>query len=309
MSSSRDKLDTLDDGARLLPSMNTAAAARRLGVSRNTLLRWFRERRISEPARDFRGWRRFTEEDLERIRGELRQNAHPVPDEAPPAKPDAVVWSSRMEFLRQVPLFSSLSNSDLAALDAVAVFRGYARGSTLFHEGQMVLGLHVLLKGRIKLLKLSSEGRQQILEIVGPVSTFAETPLFDRTGVYPMLGRASVVSSVLTIPREPLRALMAARPNLNFAFLGAFAERMKELMRKLEEATFLTVDERLARYVLKRAEDGIVAELNVAEVAALIGAARESVSRALGRWTKAEIITIKSGRLVVLDAGRLELLA
>lgn len=305
-------------------SFNTQTAAEKLGVSRNTLLRWFREGRVSEPERDFRGWRSFTSDDLERIQRELKQGMVPIPQPSrrlPPLPRSPSVpkvkalpattgaGASRTDFLRQVHLFSSLTDGDLAALDAVAEFRGYPRGAILFHEGQPVLGLHVLLKGRIKLTKLSPEGREQILEIIEPVSTFAETPLFDKAGRYPTLGRASMVSSILTIPKESMQRLMRSRPGLSQAFLGAFAERMKELMKKVEEATFLTVDERLARYILKQSQDNIIENLNLAEIAAIIGAARESVSRALGRLNKAEIVSISKGRLILLDEGKLSQIA
>lgn len=312
------------DSAGETERIGTADAAERLGVSRNTLLRWFREGRISEVERDFRGWRVFNEAAIKRIRRELegdRVEPPPTRRERPRAGPrssssrrpppgrEPTATASRLDFLHQVPLFSSLSDGDLAAMDQVAEFRGYPRGAILFHEGQTVLGLHVLLKGRIKLTKLSAEGREQILEIVEPVSTFAETPLFDRTGRYPTHVRASVVSSVLTIPREPLQRLMRSRPGLSLAFLGAFAERMKDLMRKVEEASFLTVDERLARYIRNESKDGVLDNLNLAEIAAILGAARESVSRALGRLNRAEIVELRRGRLRVLDAGRLAQIA
>jgi CRP-like cAMP-binding protein len=299
--------------------VNTQGAAEQLGVSRNTLLRWFREGRVSEPERDFRGWRRFHLDDIERIRLELEngvvrvqtRRSRPRPDlvKNKTAPPGATASGSRTAFLRQVHLFSSLTDGDLVALDAVAEFRGYPRGAILFHEGQAVLGLHVLLKGRIKLTKLSPEGREQILEIIEPVSTFAETPLFDKTGRYPTLGRTSVVSSVLTIPKESMQRLMKSRPGLSLAFLGAFAERMKDLMKKVEEATFLTVDERLARYIRKQARQNVIENLNLAEIAAIIGAARESVSRALGRLNKAEIVSMSRGCLQVLDDSKLSQIA
>lgn len=312
--------------------LGTREAAEALGVSRNTLLRWLREGRVSEPERDFRGWRVFHAEDLERIRDELEAGAVGAgPPSAPPPPPPAPKASrrsaapttaparrprrpiserssppTRVEFLRQVPVFSSLTSADLAALDAVAQYRGFPRGSTLFHEGQRVHGLHVLLKGRIKLVRLSSEGREQILEIVEPVSTFAETALFDASQRYATLGRSSTVASVLTIPKAPLERLMASRPALARAFLFAFAERMKALMRKVEEATFLTVDERFARYVKEHSRGGALETLNVAEVAAIIGAARESVSRALGRLSKSGIVHIHRGRLIIDDPARLD---
>ena len=282
---------------------NTSEAAERLGVSRNTLLRWFREGRVGEPARDFRGWRQFDDADLERIGREL--DASFVKPVVATLEPSRLIVTPRLEFLRQVPVFSSLTDSDLAAMDAVAEFRGYKRGAILFTEGQSILGLHVLLKGRVKLTKQSSEGREQILEIVEPVSTFAEPALFDRTECYATLGRASVVSSVLTIPKAPLSRLMDARPGLSRAFLGAFAERMKALMRKVEEATFLTVDQRLAGYVLREARNGAIEGLNIAEVAAIIGAVRESVHRALKRWSEVDIVVIRRGALLIVDEARL----
>lgn len=301
-------------------TFSTQDAAKQLGVSRNTLLRWFREQRVEEPARDFRGWRCFTQDDIQRIQDQLESGQFQKHAKKASAQPRTTgltalsqdqtsPQSPRLAFLRQVHLFTSLADSDLAALDAIAEYRGYPRGAILFHEDQAVLGLHVLLKGRIKLTKLSPDGREQILEIVEPVSTFAEPSLFDKNGRYPTLGRASTVSSVLTIPAEPMKQLIKDRPGLSVAFLGAFAERMKDLMRKVEEATFLTVDQRLARYIRKEAKDDRIDHLNLAEIAAIIGAARESVSRALGRLSKAGIVELRPGRLLVNDDQRLARIA
>jgi len=286
---------------------NTSQAAKALGVSRNTLLRWLRSGRISEPPRDFRGWRQFAEADIERIHRELMNGPETL--HTPTKKEFRAPPSGLTTFLRQVPLFSSLTDGDLDALGRVAEFRGYKRGSILCHEGQPVEGLHVLLKGRIKLCKHSPEGREQILEIVEPVSTFAETALFDRTRRYPALVRAAAISSTLTIPRRPLQRLLEGRPSLSLAFLGAFAERMKAMMRKVEEATFLTVDERLARYLLGRQRNGVIEGIKLAEVAAIIGAARESVSRAIGRWSRAGYVTLRPGRLLIMDQEGLTRLA
>jgi excisionase family DNA binding protein len=94
---------------------NTAEAASRLGVSRPTLLRWLREDRISSVAKDWRGWRQFTDEDLRRIQRELGQQLD---------APEVIVNDKMLAYLSKVPAFSRLSSAVLKALAECSRFRG-----------------------------------------------------------------------------------------------------------------------------------------------------------------------------------------
>ncbi|HXE73378.1 MAG TPA: helix-turn-helix domain-containing protein [Candidatus Nitrosotenuis sp.] len=279
-------------------------AARALGVSRNTLLRWFREGRVSPVARDHRGWRRLTEADLARIQAELGMaGGHPEPVEATRSR-------ARMRaYLRRVPAFRSLSEPLLDELARSARFRGLLAGQRLFSPGDRTLGLQILVKGRARVFRLSPDGREQVLAVVRPYQTLGETALFHPEQRHNSYAVCLEGSAVLVLPPGRLRQLVLQHPELALRFLGAFSQRIEELETRLEELALLSLEQRLARYLLERARhapEGVVElELSVSELASLLGAARESVSRALLRFRRDGLIA-GQGRRLVVDREALE---
>ena len=86
--------------------------------------------------------------------------------------------------LRKAPLFASLSDEEMAALLRRVSSKKYDRGEMLFSEGDACRGLFIVGRGKIRIFKVSASGREQILSIEGPGSSFAELPVFDG-GNYP----------------------------------------------------------------------------------------------------------------------------
>jgi CRP-like cAMP-binding protein len=81
--------------------------------------------------------------------------------------------------LRKTPLFASLTEKEIHALAARVSKRHYQRGELLFGEGDPCVGLFPVASGNVRIFKLSSAGREQVLAVEGPGSSFAEVPVFD----------------------------------------------------------------------------------------------------------------------------------
>lgn len=277
--------------------MTSDQAAQELGVSRNTLLRWFREGRISAVSRDRHGWRVFTEADLTRIRRELGE-ATP-----PPTPEERTRWSRMRAYLRRVPLFKKLPDTVLDELVGCARFQGLLRGQQLFRPGERPLGLPILVKGKIRVFRTSQDGREQTLAVATPYQTLGEAGLF---GAREQQGSHAVClesSTVIILPRARLRQLCGEHPQLAEAFLRELARRIQDLEERLEGQTLLSLEQRLARTLLSwaGASDELVMELNLTELASLLGGARESLSRALLRFAREGWIVRDGRRIEVLD--------
>ena len=273
-----------------LTTYNSEQAAKLLGVSRATLLRWFRENRISPVGRDWRNWRVFTDESIERIRRELGQRC------------DATVVNSKMlAYLKKVPTFSRLQNEILLALAESARFRGFLKGSRFFSPGVKSSGLHLLVKGRIKILRLSPEGREQLLTVVTPFQTLGEAAIFRQSGTHSSYAICEESSTVLTLPSPKTRSLVVRYPELALAFLTEFATRIEDLEQRLEETALHPLERRLAAYLLKQAnpENKLRLSESNSALAAQFGVSRESVSRTLTRFQEQALIS-RRGRSVVL---------
>lgn len=280
-------------------------AAGLLGISRNTLLRWFREGRIGAVSRDRRGWRSFTEADLDRIRRELGS-----PASTPPAGVDSQRWSRVREWLRQVPAFRSLPEAVLVELAASARFKGFLPGQGLFSPGERCLGLPVLVKGRVRLYRVTEGGREQTLAVVTPCQTLGETSLFRPDGQYSSNATCLEGSTLLILPQSRLREVLAQSPELSWNLLSSFSQRVEALEARIEEMALLSLEQRLARHLTELARSGTALEaggirieltMSTADLASLLGGARESLSRAMMRFRREGWIQGQGRQLVLLE--------
>ena len=240
----------------------------------------------------------FTDQDIERIRRELGQS-HGLPE--------GNVNSKMLVYLSKVPAFSRLSHEVLTALAACARFRGFLKGRRFFSPGDRSTGLHLLVKGRIKVMRLSPEGREQLLTVVVPFQTLGEAAIFRKVETHSSYAVCEESSTVLTLPSPKTRSLTVQHPELALAFLNEFATRIEDLEQRLEETALYPLERRLAAYLLKKANPQH--ELRLSEsnsaLASRFGVARESVSRTLAKFEDQGLIARHGRSLVLLSPQEL----
>ncbi|MGC8780407.1 MAG: Crp/Fnr family transcriptional regulator, partial [Anaerolineae bacterium] len=121
-----------------------------------------------------------------------------------------------LNLLRRVPYFANLSAEVLAALAQAAACRHYARGQMIFLEREPCAGLFIVATGQVKIFKLSPQGREQILQHLGPGSTFNEVAVLDG-GPNPASAAAVADAILYHIHRNEIRRLASAHPQLAWA--------------------------------------------------------------------------------------------
>lgn len=213
-----------------------------------------------------------------------------------------------IETLRQTPLFSGLTESELQALANRTAVRSCGVGEILFSEGEPCAGLYVVVKGRVRIFKLSSSGREQVLAIEGPGGSIAELPVFDG-GVYPASVTAIESSELLFISRKDFQGFCLEHPEVALKVLRVVGARLRRLVAIIEELSFTTVRHRLISWILRQAHaEGPTFALGAThqDLAAQIGTVRELVSRNLARLQAQGFIAINGRELSVLDAAGLE---
>lgn len=202
--------------------------------------------------------------------------------------------------LARVPLFQGLEGRFLAELATLARPRKYAAGTTIFSQGEPGDGFHILTRGRVKVFRLSAEGKEQILHIWGPGEPFGEVPVF-AGGPFPAHALALEDCRTLFLPRAGLLALIRRQPDLALGMLAVLSHRLKQFAAQVEALTLKEVPGRLAAFLLLQADEqgnpGTV-ELDLAkgQLANLLGATPETFSRVLARMTKDGLIEAKGAR-------------
>jgi CRP/FNR family transcriptional regulator len=223
-----------------------------------------------------------------------------------------------MAFLRQIPVFSGLDDAALRTLAEHCVSRSVGPGVVLFTAGEPYRGLYMVEAGRVRIYRISSDGREQVLHIEGPNRTVAELPLFDG-GPYPASAITLEESRLLFLPRADFEQAYRTNPDFAHAIIQSLGKRLRHFVHVTETLAFRDVASRLALLLAgyaaqsgRATPDGVELTLGRTqeELALEIGAARESVSRAVKQLqAKGLLIPLGRDRFVIPDLARLRTLA
>lgn len=211
------------------------------------------------------------------------------------------------------PLFKGLPETQLRALSHITVTRGLARGEMVFSEGDEATGFYVILSGKIKIYKLSWEGKEQILHIFGPGDPFGEVAVFSGER-FPAHAEALEKSEVMLFPRQSFVELIGKDPSLAMNMLALLSLRLKHFTRLIEDLSLKEVPQRLASYLLYLGEnrgdgDTVALKISKGQLASLLGTIPETLSRILNKLTSQQIIMVEGRKIQLMDCKALNDLA
>jgi CRP/FNR family transcriptional regulator, cyclic AMP receptor protein len=216
--------------------------------------------------------------------------------------------------LRKAPLFASLSEEEMRALCARVTNRRFRRGELLFNEGDPCSGLFLVASGKVRIFKISPAGREQVLALEGPGSSFAELPVFDG-GKYPASASALEDTETLFISRKDFQSYCREHPDVTLKVLAVVGARLRRLVGIIEDLSFSTVRQRLISVLLRAAQEsgsaakhGVRVELTKShqDLAAELGTVRELISRNLSRLQAEGFIEVDGRTIVIKDLATLK---
>jgi CRP/FNR family transcriptional regulator len=216
--------------------------------------------------------------------------------------------------LRKTPLFASLTEQEMQALAARVNEQHFQRGELLFSEGDSCTGLFLVASGQIRIFKLSPAGREQVLAVEGPGSSFAELPVFDG-GNYPASASALEDADVLFISRKDFQNFCREHPEVALKVIAVVGSRLRRLVGIIEDLSFTTVRHRLIALILRllqaggtASKEGVRVELTKThqDLAAELGTVRELVSRNLSRLQAEGFLEVDGRRIIVKDLSGLK---
>ncbi|MBI5906403.1 MAG: Crp/Fnr family transcriptional regulator, partial [Deltaproteobacteria bacterium] len=148
------------------------------------------------------------------------------------------------DVLRKTPLFAALPDEDLRRVAALAVPRRFGKKESVFREGEKADGFFVVASGKVKVFKLSGEGKEQVLHVLDPGQTFAEAVIFEG-GVYPANAEALADSVLLLLPKRPFIDLLERHPKVSIRMLGSLSRWLKRMTDLVESLSLKDVEARL----------------------------------------------------------------
>jgi len=220
-----------------------------------------------------------------------------------------------LHHISAVPLFQGLSREHLEQMAVAALEQVFKKGQIIFSEGEDGSGFYLVLRGRVKVFKLSPEGKEQILHILGPGEPVGEVAVLSGE-LFPANAQAMEESRLLFFPKEAFVEMIRKDPSVALRMLGVLAKRLRKFTMLIEDLSLKEVPGRLASYLLGQDLGGngpnkpFVLEIPKAQLASLLGTIPETLSRILSRMAAEELIQLDGTRGIrILDREGLEELA
>ena len=217
------------------------------------------------------------------------------------------------EVLARSGLFQGVVPSTAEAAAEAFESVEYARGSTIFNEGDGGDSLYIVLAGKVKIGRKASDGRENMLAVMGPSDQFGELSLFDPG---PRTATATALTDVrlARMHKTALRPWISEHPEIAEQLLRVLARRLRRTNNIVADLIFTDVPGRVAKALLQLASRFGTAEgqyirvthdLTQEELAQLVGASRETVNKALADFVHRGWLRLEGKTVVILDHERL----
>lgn len=211
--------------------------------------------------------------------------------------------------LKKIELFKNLSDDDLKELDPYLVKETVKKKKEIFTEGDQPEWFYIVSKGKVKITKLSQEGKEIILELISPTDIFGGVAVL-RNFPYPANAVAMEDSEILKISRKNLMRLVDRFPNLMYCIALQLGDRMKSSYDSLKNIALERVEARIAALLLKLAnkvgvktKEGLVIDMRLTkqDVADMVGTTVETSIRTFSKFKKHGLLSDANGKIIIKD--------
>lgn len=209
--------------------------------------------------------------------------------------------------LQIIPYFDSLSPTTVEKLAGLCSTLTYGKGEIIQVVGEKCRWIAFVQKGAVIIFRSAIDGREQILQSLGPGMHFNAVPALNGIGIVRASVRAVTPVSLLLIPVEEFRELLQRRADLAYALVNDMAKRLDNLTDLVEDLSLRSVRGRLARFLIDQADNGKDFEQwTQDEIAARLGTVRDVIGRTLRGFIVRGLLRRENGKLELVDREKLE---
>ena len=207
----------------------------------------------------------------------------------------------RLDFLKQIPYLYGIGPAELDSIGKFVFEEAAEKGEMILLEGESGEELYFVVSGVVKVFGVSSEGKEQILDIVYPGGSFNDIPVFD-SGPNPASAQAMGPVVLYRIKKSNVEAILRDYPQVALNAIRVLASRVRRLISLVGDLSFRHVIGRLAKILLEHAgNEADRRRLTQQEMAAMAGTAREVIGRSLKSLEEMGVIRLDHHRIVITD--------
>lgn len=216
--------------------------------------------------------------------------------------------NSKIWYLQRINLFKEMPPDEMEELARLTRMELAKRKETIFFPGESSHQVYLLKTGRVKISRISEEGREITLALLQPGEIFGELEILEGS-LRDTVAEAMEDSQLCVIQKEQFLSLIRKQPELSFRLTKLIGLRLRQIESRVEDLVFRDVPSRLAHLLLQLSEDygkampeGVLLNIKVThqEMANLIGSIRETVSAALGEFKKEGLIAFDGRKIILL---------
>jgi CRP/FNR family transcriptional regulator, dissimilatory nitrate respiration regulator len=210
-----------------------------------------------------------------------------------------------------IPYFTGIGEDELAYITEHSVLRMFSAGEMIFFEGEQADGLWIVEKGHVKIFKLNPDGGEHILHLHGPGKTFNDIGALDGGNNPANAAALSPQVSVWLIPSDVLAYVLSHNAQIALNVIRLLAVRVRSLVGQIEDLALYSVMVRLARFLLKQAEDPSLNGPGVTRtaIAAHINTTPQTISNVLHSLEVANAIQFDRHRIIITNESILRSVA
>lgn len=206
-------------------------------------------------------------------------------------------------YIETIMYFEGIAEDELAYINEATALRTFSGGEMIFLEGEPAQGLWIVEKGNVKVFKLSPEGGEHILHLRGPGKTFNDISALDGGSNPANAAALSSEALVWLVPSAVIKHVITHNPQVALNVVKHLAGRVRSLVGQIEDLALYSVMVRLARFLLKQAEDPSLSGPGITRttIAAHINTTPQTISNVLHSLEEAGAIRFDRHRIVIVN--------
>ncbi|HHT49976.1 MAG TPA: Crp/Fnr family transcriptional regulator [Eubacteriaceae bacterium] len=203
--------------------------------------------------------------------------------------------------VKKVPIFSNLSDEEMCEIYKTIIHKDYKKGEIIYFVGDIIENLYIINKGKVKVTKISENGKEQIIRILSEGDFIEELSIITKS-VSTNNVEALEDTTMCIVNGPSIKKIIDKKPSIAFKIMEELGKRLEKTEKLMESIGLYSVEKRIAQILLEMADKKDIVNLTISkkDLASYIGMSQETLSRKLSQFQSKGWIELKGHRKIII---------